>query len=83
MLVELKVWKEKDKILVRNDEFHINTFGENLDDALKNFYDAFLLSIEELKDLKQKESVDIKKVNLVINCPATKLKSIILQHKNS
>lgn len=51
--VKIKVWKEGKNILVRNDEFHVNTYGKNLDDALKNFEEAYLLVIEEGKQHHQ------------------------------
>lgn len=60
MQVTIKVWREGKNIVVRNDRFHINTFGKNLEEALENFHDAFRLAIEDNKGLKgQKHEVDL------------------------
>lgn len=52
MQVSIKVWREGGNVLVRNDRFHINTYGRNLDEALENFHDAFLMALEEHNELK-------------------------------
>ncbi len=64
--VKIKVWKEGKNVLVRNDEFHINTYGKNLDDALKNFEEAYLLVIGESKQPHQKP---MQNVTLAIEYP--------------
>ncbi len=46
MLIEVNIWKDGGNIVVRNDLFHINTFGANLEEALKNFHEALLLNLE-------------------------------------
>lgn len=46
MPVEIKIWREKNRVLVRNDAYHINTFGKTLEEALENFHEAFLVAIE-------------------------------------
>jgi len=45
MKFTIKVWREGKNVVVRNDKFHINTFGKNLKEALENFHDAFRLVI--------------------------------------
>ncbi|MBI4044147.1 MAG: hypothetical protein HY392_00385 [Candidatus Diapherotrites archaeon] len=52
--VRIKIWKEGKNIIVRNDDFHINTYGENLDEALENFHEAYLLTIEDKELFKGK-----------------------------
>ena len=44
MRLKIRIWKEGKNILVRNDKFHINTFGKNLEEALENFREAFLMA---------------------------------------
>ena len=46
MLVEVKIKKAGKKVLIRSDKYHINTFGKNLDEALKNFREAFLVATD-------------------------------------
>ncbi len=52
-VLKVKVWKEGKYVLVRNDEYHINTYGKNLEDALKNFQEALLLVTEEIHEQNQ------------------------------
>lgn len=60
MQVTIKVWREGKNVVVRNDRFHINTFGKNLEEALENFHDAFRLAIEDNKGLKdQKHDINL------------------------
>lgn len=42
----LKLWKEDNRSLIRNHEHRINTFGNNLEEALNNFYEAYSLNTE-------------------------------------
>jgi len=49
MLVSIKISKEKGNILIRNEQYHINTFGKNLNEALANFREALLLNLEDKK----------------------------------
>ncbi len=60
MQVTIKVWREGKNVVVRNDRFHINTFGKNLEEALENFHDAFRLAIDGNKGLKdQKHDINL------------------------
>ena len=54
VLVEIKVWRDGRHIVVRNDAFHINTFGKSLEEALKNFHEALTLALENRKETKAK-----------------------------
>lgn len=65
MLLELKIWKEGRNILIRNDKFHINTYGETLEKALQNFHEAFLLTVEDNKELREEKTP----VNLTLVMP--------------
>ena len=64
--VKVKVWKEGKTVLVRSDEFHINTRGKNFDDALKNFEEAYFLAIEQGKEGRQRT---LQNAMLVIEYP--------------
>ena len=72
MLVELKIWREGKNILIRNDRFHINTFGTTLEQALKNFHEALLLVTDDLKEFSN-EKEDISNLTLVLPYPIEKL----------
>lgn len=47
MKLEITIRKEGNHVLIRNDRFHINTFGKNLKEALTNFQEALLLNLED------------------------------------
>ena len=65
-MVKVRVWKEGKTVLVRSNEFHINSHGKNLEDALKNFEEAYLLVMDESKQPRQKL---IQNVTLAIEYP--------------
>ncbi len=67
MLLELKIWKEGKKVLIRNDRYHINTYGATLEKALQNFHDAFLLAVEDNKELKEEKPVNLTLVMPIPN----------------
>lgn len=73
MQVEIQVWKEGHKVLVRNERFHINTFGKTLEEALENFYDALLLNLEDGNFKKE----DITQIRLVLSYPIPEKKKIV------
>ncbi len=64
--VKVRIWKEGKTVLVRSDEFHINTHGKNLDDALKNFEEAYFSVIEQGNQGRQKT---LQNAMLVIEYP--------------
>ena len=49
MKLEIKIWKEKNRIRIRNKQFHINTFGKNTKKAISTFEEALLLNLEDKK----------------------------------
>jgi predicted RNase H-like HicB family nuclease len=70
MLIEVNVWKDGNSIVVRNDLFHINTFGATLEEALKNFHEAFLLNMEENKQAPME--IPAENLTLVMQYPIQK-----------
>jgi len=63
--VKIIVWKEGKNILIRNEEFHINTYGKNFEEALQNFHDAYVLNILGTEKTKPK----LQNLTLVLDYP--------------
>ena len=70
--IKIKVWKEGRKVLIRSDEYHINTYGNNFDSALKNFYEAYELNVSGGESQK---NVNNRNLTLVVNFPTAFLES--------
>ncbi len=62
MNVKVKVWRHENQVLVRNDKYHINTFGDTLEEALENFKEALEMNLED-------EKLGSDKVNIVLSYP--------------
>ncbi|HII54173.1 TPA: hypothetical protein HA316_05035 [Candidatus Micrarchaeota archaeon] len=43
----IHVWNEGKTIIVREDTFHITTYGKTLKEALENFSEAYLLNAHQ------------------------------------
>ncbi|MEW6528710.1 MAG: hypothetical protein AB1391_02360 [Candidatus Micrarchaeota archaeon] len=44
----IKIWKKDKNTFIRSDAYHITTYGKTLKEALNNFYEAYLLNVEEV-----------------------------------
>ncbi len=71
-IVKIKVWKEGKHVLIRNDDYHINTYGKTFKEALRNFQEAYLLNVEGEQKIKQAVSGIL---TLVVDLPTDSAES--------
>jgi hypothetical protein len=44
--VKVKMWREGRNVLIRSDALHITTYGKSTQDAIENFKEALLLTLD-------------------------------------